>query len=140
MAKAPAPRKRPAAKKKAVPAKRASRGAWRTLAAAAWAGAVVASVLADRLPAWAGLGLLALSIVTLAVYGLDKSAAQHGQWRTPEQTLHVLSLIGGWPGALLAQAVFRHKTSKVSFQGGFAATVVVNGAVMAWLVMRGVGG
>ena len=67
-----------------------------------------------------------LSLVTLVAYGADKSAARKGTWRTPERTLHVLSLAGGWPGALLGQHWFRHKTKKASFQLIFRMTVVLN--------------
>lgn len=59
-------------------------------------------------------------------YAIDKSAARHGNWRTPEATLLLLGLAGGWPGALLAQQWLRHKTSKTSFQWKFHLTVVLN--------------
>lgn len=42
--------------------------------------------------------------------------AERGRWRTPENTLHVAELLGGWPGALVAQQLFRHKTRKISYQ------------------------
>jgi uncharacterized membrane protein YsdA (DUF1294 family)/cold shock CspA family protein len=68
--------------------------------------------MAGRLPAAvAGLYLLA-SVAAFIVYALDKSAAQRQQWRTQESTLHLLALIGGWPGALAAQQLLRHKSKK----------------------------
>ncbi|WP_258072010.1 DUF1294 domain-containing protein [Xanthomonas arboricola] len=66
------------------------------------------------------------------VYRLDKSAAQRGRQRTPEATLHLIALLGGWPGALLAQALFRHKSSKAAFQLRFWITVVANVAALYW--------
>ena len=75
-----------------------------------------------------------LSAVAFAMYGLDKAAARRGSWRTPESTLHLVSIVGGWPGALLAQRVFRHKTKKQSFRAIFWCTVVVNCAALAWLI------
>ena len=66
------------------------------------------------------------SVAAFVAYGVDKSAAQRGRWRTPESTLHVLSLIGGWPGALVAQRVFRHKSRKQSFRAAFYFTAVLN--------------
>lgn len=57
-----------------------------------------------------------VSLVTFFVYRSDKRRAQSGAWRVPEATLHFLGAIGGWPGALLAQRRYRHKTSKPSFQ------------------------
>lgn len=73
---------------------------------------------------------LAASLGTFVVYAVDKSAAQRGRWRTAESTLHVLALVGGWPGALIAQRVFRHKSRKPSFRAGFLLTVVLNCALL----------
>lgn len=79
------------------------------------------------------LAYLGLSFLTFLAYALDKSAAVSGRWRTAEQTLHLFSLAGGWPGALVAQQLLRHKTSKQSFVYVFWFTVLVNvGAFVAW--------
>lgn len=78
------------------------------------------------LPIWvAGFYLLA-SIACFSAYAIDKRAAQAGQWRVSENTLLILGLIGGWPGAIVAQQTLRHKTKKVSFRFEFWVTVVVN--------------
>lgn len=66
------------------------------------------------------------SLVTFAAYGLDKWFARRGSRRTPESTLLLLGLACGWPGALAAQRVFRHKTSKRSFLTSFWVTVAIN--------------
>jgi uncharacterized membrane protein YsdA (DUF1294 family) len=76
------------------------------------------------------------SVAAVIAYAVDKSAAQRGAWRTRETTLHLLALMGGWPGALVAQHLFRHKSRKPSFQLAFRATVAVNCAVLAWIVWR----
>jgi uncharacterized membrane protein YsdA (DUF1294 family) len=79
------------------------------------------------------LGYVGLSIFTFLMYAFDKSAAKSKRWRTPEKTLHLLSLSGGWPGALIAQQLLRHKTSKESFVVAFWLTVALNiGAFIAW--------
>ena len=73
------------------------------------------------------LWLRGVSLIPLAAYGIvsvlafflywsDKRKARADSWRTPENVLHAVELAGGWPGALLAQQVFRHKTRKVSYQ------------------------
>jgi len=77
---------------------------------------------------------LVASVATGIAYGIDKSAAKSGAWRTPERILHVLALIGGWPGALVAQRVFHHKSRKPSFRFAFWATVALNCAALAWFV------
>jgi len=77
------------------------------------------------------LGLVAVtSLFSFLVYGFDKHRAAAGGRRVPEQTLHLLALLGGWPGALLGQRRFRHKTRKVPFLIAFWATVVLHVAVV----------
>ena len=71
------------------------------------------------------LGYLSLiSAATYLLYRHDKKQAQAGRWRTPESRLHLAELLGGWPGAYLAQQVLRHKSSKTSYQLAFWAIVV----------------
>lgn len=69
---------------------------------------------------------MAMSMATFIVYFLDKRAARLGQWRVKEATLHGLSLLCGWPGALLAQHLLRHKSAKPSFRRLFWLSVVLN--------------
>lgn len=76
------------------------------------------------------------SVIAFALYGFDKAAARQGRRRVPEATLHLWSLLGGWPGALAAQQLFRHKTRKMSFQIVFWLTVVINSAALAWVLSR----
>lgn len=73
-----------------------------------------------------------LSFVTFIAYGCDKFAARNGKERVSERSLHLLSLCGGWPGALAAQRLFRHKTRKTSFQTGFRFSILVNVLLLAW--------
>ena len=90
--------------------------------AAALAGAYFVFTLAWWVPALYG----AASLVAFAAYGIDKAAARRQATRISEQTLLILGLIGGWPGALVAQQVFRHKTRKRTFRRAFWGTVGVN--------------
>lgn len=57
-----------------------------------------------------------VSALAFLLYLADKRKARLDHWRIPENVLHGVELAGGWPGALLAQQVFRHKTRKLSFQ------------------------
>lgn len=72
-------------------------------------------------------------VITFLAYAADKSAARNGSWRTPESTLHLLALAGGWPGALLAQQFLRHKSAKREFRQVFWLTVALN--VAAFVVL-----
>jgi uncharacterized membrane protein YsdA (DUF1294 family)/cold shock CspA family protein len=75
---------------------------------------------------WVALAYPLVSLLSFCQYWLDKQHAQKGRWRTPENSLHIAELAGGWPGALVAQQVFRHKTRKLSFQLMFWAIVVLH--------------
>ncbi len=76
---------------------------------------------------------LGMSVATVFAYAFDKAAAVSGRWRTTENTLHLLSLAGGWPGALMAQQLMRHKTNKQSFVSTFWITALLNtGVFVAW--------
>lgn len=74
-----------------------------------------------------------MSLVTYVTYAMDKSAARRGTWRTSENTLHLLSLLGGWPGALIGQQVLRHKSSKAPFRFVFWTTIVINVTLFFYL-------
>ncbi|MDY7533499.1 DUF1294 domain-containing protein [Pseudomonas sp. Bout1] len=67
-----------------------------------------------------------VSVVAFLLYWSDKRKAREDSWRTPENVLHAVELAGGWPGALLAQQVFRHKTRKVSYQVVFWLIVLLH--------------
>jgi uncharacterized membrane protein YsdA (DUF1294 family) len=85
--------------------------------------------------AWLILGIdVVLSIVAILAYRADKLAAQRGRRRTEENALHLLGVMGGWPGALIAQQLFRHKTRKLSFQVVYWISVVVNIGLTVWWV------
>jgi uncharacterized membrane protein YsdA (DUF1294 family)/cold shock CspA family protein len=81
------------------------------------------------IPNWVAWLYFGCSVVTFLVYAWDKSAAKSGSWRTSESTLITLGLIGGWPGAILAQQTLRHKSSKAAFLTLFWFTVILNIAV-----------
>lgn len=56
------------------------------------------------------------SVAAFLMYGWDKRQSKSEGWRVPEKRLHVLAFIGGWPGAMLGQSYFRHKTQKSEFK------------------------
>jgi uncharacterized membrane protein YsdA (DUF1294 family)/cold shock CspA family protein len=96
-------------------------------------GVVGTSVLTGSLNQMVGVAYAVLSLITFVAYARDKAAAGANAWRTPESSLHFLGLAGGWPGALIAQQVLRHKSKKASFRIVFWATVVINCAAFIWL-------
>lgn len=94
------------------------------------------ATLAWDLPLLVGAAYVVTSLTCFVAYALDKSAAQSGAWRTPERTLLVLGLVGGWPGAVLAQQWLRHKSAKRSFRRMFWATVAANVAGFLYFSSR----
>lgn len=66
------------------------------------------------------------SIACFAGYGLDKAAASQKQWRVSETILLLIGVVGGWPGGIVGQEVFRHKTQKKAFRTLFWMSVAIN--------------
>ncbi|MCB9872536.1 MAG: cold shock and DUF1294 domain-containing protein [Planctomycetaceae bacterium] len=82
--------------------------------------APVAAGIHDGFPWWLVPAWYAVaSVVAWGLYASDKRRAREGAWRVKETTLHLAEILGGWPGAFLAQRIFRHKTAKRSFLAGF---------------------
>ena len=82
--------------------------------------------LNEKLPLMAIVYYVAICGITFLAYSFDKSAAEDSGWRISEDFLHILSIIGGWPGALVAQVLIRHKSKKRSFRIAFWTTVCLN--------------
>ncbi|ECG1029096.1 TPA: DUF1294 domain-containing protein [Salmonella enterica] len=70
--------------------------------------------------------LLLANVLTLVIYGIDKTAARKTWRRVPESTLLVFGVVGGWPGAIVGQQLFRHKTQKQPFKTYFVISVLVS--------------
>ncbi|HCB30084.1 MAG TPA: DUF1294 domain-containing protein, partial [Acinetobacter lwoffii] len=84
-----------------------------------------------------GLVLLLVSLMNALSYWLyaqDKEAAQLGNRRIPENTLHLVAFLGGWPAAWLAQQKLRHKTQKQPFRQIYFCTIAFNIILIIWLI------
>ena len=84
-----------------------------------------------------GMVLLFISLMNVMsywFYAQDKEAAQLGNRRVPENTLHILSFLGGWPAAWLAQQRLRHKTQKQPFRKIYFCTIFLNILLILWLI------
>ena len=77
---------------------------------------------------------IALGMITYAMYAKDKAAARSDGWRTPESTLHLLSALGGWVGAMVAQTYLRHKSQKPEFRMTYYLTVIINLALLLFII------
>ena len=84
-----------------------------------------------------GMVLLFISLINILTYWFyaqDKEAAQNGNRRVPENTLHILSFLGGWPAAWLAQQRLRHKTQKQPFRKIYFCSICLNILLILWLI------
>ena len=102
---------------------------------AAFALLYAAAAVLRGVPAWADLLYAGASALCFAFYAIDKSAARAGRGRISESMLLSLGFVGGWPGAIVAQQLFRHKTAKRAFRIRFWLSVVANIALFAWMTI-----
>ena len=97
---------------------------------------VIPSFALGRCSGWLDRRILAgaevaISLLTFLAYRIDKRRAEGGRWRIPESVLHLAEFLGGWPGAFLAQRLFRHKTAKLSYQVSFWSIVLIHQLIAA---------
>lgn len=115
-----------------------SRSATILVLVSGYAAVLAWAVWTQLLPRWLVPALAAINFATFVAYWQDKAAAEQGRWRTPEGTLHLWGLAGGWPLGWAAQRVLRHKSSKREFQVTFWCTVLLHlaglGVLLWWLV------
>lgn len=88
----------------------------------------------QRVPRWVLVAYLVLSGIAFGLYASDKRAARSGGWRHSEKSLLLTGLLGGWPGALVAQNRLRHKSRKIGFQVPFWMTVLANCGALYWML------
>lgn len=113
---------------------RGNKHSWQTLLALGFLCVLLVAALMQWLPWWLACYYLLCSVITFVLYALDKKASIQGQWRTPELRLQLFAVLGGWPGALFAQQVLRHKSSKNSFLAVFWLMTLLNLAAFFWLM------
>jgi uncharacterized membrane protein YsdA (DUF1294 family) len=80
--------------------------------------------------------LVAMNVITFAVYGIDKMKAKRGWWRIPEATLLGLAVIGGSLGAWAAMYSFRHKTQHLKFKYGVPAIIILQIAAACYFYFK----
>lgn len=99
-----------------------------------YAGIILGLSLAKLLPAYSLMFIICMNVLNYWLYAQDKEAAQLGHRRIPEQTLHVVSFLGGWPAAWYAQQKLRHKTQKQPFRQIYFCTIAFHILFIIWLI------
>lgn len=97
--------------------------------------ALAGTAALGHLTVWIPALYAVMTSVTFTAYHMDKTSAEQGRRRIPENTLHFLEALGGWPGALLAQQWLRHKTGKVSYQVIYWLIVAAHVGLWLWLAV-----
>ncbi len=105
------------------------------LVALAFFGVLAVLVFLNELPAGALVYFVAAAVLGLVAFWSDKRRAEAREWRISEATLIMISVFGGWPGAILGQQFFRHKYRKVSFMAPFWLCVLLNCGAVALVVV-----
>ena len=71
------------------------------------------------------LYLLMINLIGFFMMWSDKRKAKKGKWRIPEQTLFIVTALGGGIGTIAGMYTFRHKTQKLKFTIGLPVLVIL---------------
>ena len=80
--------------------------------------------------------LAAINVVTFFLYGIDKLKAKRSKWRISEATLIWLSVFGGSIGACLGMKAWHHKTQHKKFKYGIPFILLMQIALVAYVLYR----
>ena len=79
------------------------------------------------------LYLAMINIMGFFMMWSDKRKAKKGKWRIPEQTLFVVTVLGGGIGTIAGMYTFRHKTQKLKFTVGLPVLVILEIVVIIYI-------
>ena len=77
--------------------------------------------------------LLIINIIGFLIMWIDKRKAKKGKWRIPENTLFLITLLGGGVGTISGMYTFRHKTKKLKFTIGMPAILILEVVLFIYL-------
>jgi len=67
---------------------------------------------------------------------IDKQKAKRGAWRIPEQTLFIITALGGGIGTIAGMYLFRHKTRKLYFKIGFPFILISEVILIVYWILN----
>ena len=79
---------------------------------------------------------VAINVATFFTFGIDKLKAKRSKWRIREAALLGLAILGGSVGAWLGMKVWHHKTMHKKFKYGIPAIIIVQLAILGFLLIR----
>lgn len=78
---------------------------------------------------------IVINLIGVLAMWLDKQKAKKGAWRIPENTLFMLTVLGGGIGTIAGMYIFRHKTKKLKFTIGMPAILICEIILIVYLFM-----
>ena len=79
---------------------------------------------------------IVINLLGFLMMYLDKKKAIKGKWRISEKSLFVVTLLGGGIGTNIGMNLFRHKTKKMKFSIGFPTILIVEIALIIYLIIK----
>ena len=70
--------------------------------------------------------ILGINLLSFILMGIDKLKAIKNTYRISENTLILISIIGGGIGTLIGMILFHHKTKKLKFQILVPISILIN--------------
>lgn len=83
------------------------------------------------------LYFIIINLIGVGIMALDKYKAEKGYWRIPENTLFLVTILGGGIGTIFGMYKFRHKTKKMKFVIGFPTILIIEIILMIYLIAKG---
>ena len=77
--------------------------------------------------------LIVINLIGFLAMFIDKQKAKKRAWRIPENTLFMLTLLGGGIGTIAGMYTFRHKTKKLKFTVGMPAILICELLLIVYL-------
>ena len=77
--------------------------------------------------------LILINIIGFYIMWSDKRRAKWGKWRVPENTLFLITALGGGIGTIAGMYTFRHKTKKLKFTIGLPAILILEIILIVYL-------
>lgn len=78
--------------------------------------------------------LIIINIIGFLAMWIDKKRAIKGAWRIPENTLLLITVLGGEIGSIAGMYTFHHKTKKLKFTIGFPAILILEVVLFIYLI------
>ena len=77
--------------------------------------------------------LIVINLIGFYMMWSDKRRAKWGKWRIPEQTLFIVTALGGGIGSIAGMYTFHHKTKKLKFTIGLPTILILEIILVVYL-------